>query len=240
LVWKYNNTNYHNERSVATAKTGWSFVAQIRPWMPPELSSLVWFACDDSSTAPRVPVYSSSKTISHAYGGHGAQDGVLTPLLKFDLTKAFWVQNMVSNFAYYRYNDVYPVLRRKIDAIERDFVEKVSIADQRAMSLYREKGVDNAVNYVTLFSVNAGNKLHQAWMDFYGELFVRFRDYYTIVPKKGEPVCGCEAKEPGLSDVMKQRIVHETGEHYKVVDDAGGRPDVIFGETAPNKQISVD
>lgn len=28
-------TRYHNERSIATAKTGWSFVAEIRPHMPP-------------------------------------------------------------------------------------------------------------------------------------------------------------------------------------------------------------
>jgi dipeptidase len=114
LVWTYNASLYHNERSIATPKTGWSFVAQARPRMPPELSALLWFCVDDSSTAPRVPVYASSTRIASPYAGKGSQDGVVTPLLKFDLSKAFWVQNMVSNFCYYRWKDVYPIVRFKM------------------------------------------------------------------------------------------------------------------------------
>jgi len=225
LVWSYENhhnetTLYHNERSIATAKTGWSFVAQIRPWMPRELSALSWFACDDSSTSPRVPVYGSSRSISSAYSGKGAQDGVTTPLLKLDLTKAFWVQNMVSNLAYFRYRDIYPVLRAKIDSVQDEMTAKVFISDKRALDLYQKEGAEKAVDYATLVSINAGNALHSAWMNFYGELFVRFRDFYSIVPKEDEPVCGCEAREPGLSDVMKRRIIQETGQHYEVGSDA--------------------
>jgi dipeptidase len=226
LSWTYNGTMYHNERSVATPKTGWSFVAVVRPWMPAELSSLTWFASDDSSTAPRVPVYSSSVVIPKAYAGKGSQDGVVEPILKFDLTKAFWVQNMVSNFAYFRWNDIYPVVRRKIEALQLDFEKKVSMVDQRAVELYNEKGVDEAVKYLTLFSVNAGNKLHEMWFEFYGELFVTFRDFYTILAKENSPGCGCQAIEPGLSSETKARVVKETGNHYKVMGGSEDHPDL--------------
>jgi dipeptidase len=163
---------YHNERSVATAKTGWTFVAQVRPYMPAPLSALIWFACDDSSTVPRTPVYASSTAIAPPYAGSGSQDGAFSPLLDFDLGKAFWVQNMVSNFAYYRWSDVYPVLRQRIDSIQQDFMAKVTMADERALELYKDgssaQDVENAIQFVTQFSVNAGNKLHQDWIQFYG------------------------------------------------------------------------
>lgn len=217
LVWEFNATKYHNERSIATAKTGWNFVAQVRPWMPPEISALIWFAVDDSSTSFRTPVYGSATAVPKPYAGKGAQDGVTTPLLTFDLRKAFWVQNMVSNFCYARWKDVYPVVRRKIDSLQQELLDQTALVDQVALKTYKEQGSAKAVAYVTQFGCNMGMRLHRNWMDFYGELFARFRDYYTIVPKEGEPVCACQALEPGLSDDAKRRIVEETGDHYKVV-----------------------
>lgn len=238
LEWQYQNVTYHNERSVATSKTGWNFVGQVRPWMPASLSALLWFACDDSSTSPRVPVYGSSTRISPAYAGMGPQDGVVSPLLKLDLTKAFWVQNMVSNLAYYRWKDIYPILRQKIDQLQSELAQKVAIADERAMTAYDEDGVDAAVSYVTSFSYDVGNTVHQLWMDFYGELFVQFRDFYTIVPKEGDALCGCEAKEPGLSEIAKKRIVEETGDHYKVVKDDKAVP-ILRGDRGGLEQSNV-
>merc|ERR1711937_141645 len=57
LEWSYNDVSYHNERAVATQQTGWNFIAQIRTDKPEPISSVLWFAVDDSSTSPRYPVY---------------------------------------------------------------------------------------------------------------------------------------------------------------------------------------
>lgn len=229
LVWNYRNTTYHNERSIATPRTGWNFIAQLRTQMPRELSVLIWFAADDSSTSPRAPVYASSKRLSKAYYGKGSQDGVKSPLLKLDLTKAFWIQNMVSNFAYYRWNDVYPVLRRKIDSLQDELLQQVVRIDEKAIEVYKTKGPDSAVDYVTQFTVKAGNNVQRIWTDFYGELFVRFRDFYNIVADDNDPLCGCVGTEAGLSDAMKRRIVSETGDHYKVLEDQNRIP-ILRGE----------
>jgi dipeptidase len=224
LEWTYGGQSYHNERSVATAKTGWNFIAVVRPWMPTALSTILWFACDDSSTAPRVPVYASSTRIAPPYQGKGSQDGVVTPLLTFDLDKAFWVQNMVSNFAYYRWMDMYPVLQNKLRQVHEYHAAQLYGADQAAMFLYDNDGVDTAIEYVTQFGYDAGIALHEDWKRFYGELFVRFRDLYDIVPKPNEPVCNCEAKEPGMSEAVKKRIVDETGDRYKVIQQHQHHP----------------
>jgi dipeptidase len=230
LVWEHDDKKYHNERSIATPKTGWNFVAQVRPWMPPPLAALVWFGVDDSSTSPRTPVYGSIQKIPPAYAGKGSQDGVVTPLLEFDITKAFWVQQMVSNFCYGRWNDVYPVVRNKIDTIQQELLEKVAMIDQTALQLYKENPQD-AIDHVTRFSVHTGQSLTKKWLGFYGELLVQFRDFYNITPKEDEPVCGCQATEIGMSDQVKQRIVEETGDHYKVLGDTSpSEHHVLFGE----------
>ena len=222
LEWSYKGKQYHNERTIALSKTGWNFVAQMRPWMPPELGAMQWFGVDDSSTSPRFPVYGSSRQLSQAYYGKGPQDGVKSPILDFDLTKAFWVQNMVSNFAYFRWSDVYPIVRSKIEIVQAEFMDDVVSCDRGALALYKNKGPAAAVAFVSDFGVNAGDSLHAEWLKFYGKLFVRFRDFYEIVPNEDKPDCGCEVKETGMTDEWKQRIVHETGNHYHVADHKNG------------------
>jgi dipeptidase len=96
-TWYYEGQQYVNECSVSMEKTGWNFVAQIHPFMPVELSTLLWFGVEDSSTSPRFPVYSLSTKLSSAFYGRGKQDGVYPPLMTLDMNKAFWVQNMESN-----------------------------------------------------------------------------------------------------------------------------------------------
>ena len=222
LQWEFKGRKYHNERSVGTQQTGWNFIAQMRPWMPPQLSALVWFGVDDSSTAPRVPVYGSSTSVSPAYGGKGCQDGVQQPLLSFDLTRAFWVQNMVSNFVYSRWDDAYPILRVKIDEVQANLSKEVAMIDNLALKLYNEEGPEAAVELVTEFGIKTGNNLHADWLHFYGELFVRYRDFFVIEPDETNPSCGCQVKEAGLSEKWKERIISETGTHYEIKETAQG------------------
>ena len=229
LTWEYQDRTYFNERTVAIERTGWSFVAQLRRHMPQELSVLLWFAADDSSTAPRLPVYAASTAIAAPYAGKGTQDGVPGPILKFDLTKAFWVQNMVSNLCYSRWKDAYPMVRQKIDDLYEYHSQRVEEIDERAKNLYDAGDIPGAIDLVTNFSVQSGEALHKTWMDFYGELFARFRDFATIVPDPTDTRCGCQVQEPGLSEETKRRIVLETGGHYEVGDSSPEGPTLRLG-----------
>mmetsp|Transcript_487 Transcript_487/g.833 ORF Transcript_487/g.833 Transcript_487/m.833 type:complete len:641 (+) Transcript_487:103-2025(+) len=221
LTWKYQDVSYHNERAVATQQTGWNFVAQIRLNMPRSVASVLWFAVDDSSTSPRFPVYGCSTAVSDAYYGKGTQDGVPAPLLKFDLSKAFWVQNMVSNLVYTRWSDSYPIVREKIDMIQKSFEDELYFLDEQILAHYDHggKNVEEILRLATSFSVQAGDRLHKEWMMFYGELFARFRDFYTVEKDPSDPVCNCKVKEHEISDDWKERIVKETGDKYQCNDD---------------------
>ena len=207
---------YVNERAIATASTGWNFIAQIRLFMPVELSTVLWFSVDDSSTSPRFPVYSSSKALSDAFHGFGEQDGVREPLLAFDLTKAFWVQNMVSNFVYFRYKDAYPVLKNELDTIHKNFTVKLQHVDEEALNLIQKGLVDEALTKVTEFGVQAGDSIHEHWLRFYGELFVQFRDYVTFEKRGKNSGSKWRMNRVGYDEEWKGRIVLESGDHFRL------------------------
>jgi len=227
LTWEYNDVAFHNERAVATQQTAWNFIAQIRLNVPPPIASVLWFAVDDSSTSPRYPVYGCSTAVSLAYAGNGTQDGVPSPLLSFDIGKAFWVFNMVSNLAYTRWSAAYPLIQDKIQTITNSFQEEVSYLDEQLSAQYDVGNVHEMVRLATAFSVQSGDRLHKEWMEFYGALFARLRDFYVIEEDSTDPICNCKVEEQGFPETWKERIVEETGTKYKCEDD-GVVPDLIL------------
>ncbi|KAL3917979.1 MAG: hypothetical protein SGILL_004457 [Bacillariaceae sp.] len=148
------------------------------------------------------------------YAGKGTQDGVSFDIFNFDLEKAMWVQQLLSNFAYARWNDAYPVIRKKIDAIQARFMEEVARADVKALAAYKEDGPSEMVKMLTYFTVISGETLHEEWKTFFGEVFTRFRDFSVITPADNSR--GFDIDSPGLSNEAKRRIVMETGTHYEV------------------------
>ena len=144
---------------------------------------------------------------------------------------------MVSNLAYWRWDDAYPIVRSKIDDIQERLQSQVIDVDAAALAAYLGTSPTAAVEIVTEFGVLAGEKLHEEWLEFYGDLFVRFRDFSTIIPKADNAKCGCEVEQPGLSDENKDRIVEETGTHYEIppesvptfmsFDEKGGKASIM-------------
>ena len=235
LTWSHNDILYHNERAVATQQTGWNFIAQIRLNKPAPISSLLWFAVDDSSTSPRYPVYGCSRNVSVAYEGKGTQDGVPSPLLSFDMQKAFWIQNMVSNFVYSRWADAYPFLQNKLATVHVHFKKEVQIIDEQLMAVYDPNDLSWTIDHATRFSVEAGDWLHKEWTAFYGQLFAKYRDYFIIEEDQNDPVCNCKVNENGFSDDWKATIVEETGDHYKCLD-----PDTVPDFLGTNNDEEVN
>jgi hypothetical protein len=207
--------------------------------MPPPIASVLWFAVDDSSTSPRYPVYGCSTSVSDAYSGKGTQDGVPAPLLKFDLGKAFWIQNMVSNLVYTRWSDAYPLVREKIGVIQKSFQDELHYLDEQLLAHYQRGNLDEMIRLATDFSVQAGDRLHKEWMMFYGDLFARLRDFYVVEKDSLDPVCNCQVKERELPDVWKRRIVKETGDKYKYQDD-GSVPDLSAQRLRRSKGLLVN
>lgn len=205
---------YLNERPIATPQTGWNFVAQSRQWMPTALSGLIWFGVDDSGTTVRVPVYGSATKVPETFAGQGAQDGVTPPMMKFNMQSAFYVFNLVANWAYSRWDLIYPDIANAVDQWETTFISQVAEIDKEALVIATDKSMDDAIQHVTDFSVKAGNALVTRWGEFFGELFVKYRDGYVVTPNPDSTACGCNAVSAGYPSAWYDRIVKDTGDHY--------------------------
>jgi hypothetical protein len=121
---------------------------------------------------------------------------------------------MVSNLAYTRWKDAYPIIRAEIDSIHDNFHNDVNMVDQQMLALYEQGQLEEMKNLATEFSVRSGDELHKHWWNMYGKLFARFRDFYVVEEDLSNTACNCKVGEEDFSDSWKERIISETGDRY--------------------------
>ncbi len=99
LTFEVDSVEYCNERPIATQQTGFSFVAQMRSWLPNPIGGVFWFGVDDAAQTVYYPVYCGHADVPEEMAvGNG-------DLLTYSETSAFWTHNWVSNMVYTRYSD---------------------------------------------------------------------------------------------------------------------------------------
>lgn len=86
--------------------------------------------------------------------------------------------------------------------------------DSAAKDVYRTKGAASAVEYVTAYSEREGNELVKEWSQFFGQLFVKYRDGYKIVSDPANQACGCDVQSAPYTQSWYDRIVMDTGMRY--------------------------
>lgn len=219
LVWDtptYAGKSFFNERTIAQSPTGWSIVCQSRASVAKEMAALMWFGIDDSSTSVHFPVYGSVTRVSQGWAGLGPQDGATPPLMTFSLDSAFYVFNLVANWAYSRWEIIYPDVYNRIISKEAAYFDMVAESDKQVAALLASGDKSGAVERMTAFSADIGDQLLKDWFAFFGELFVKFRDGYVTTAAPAVPVCGCQTATQDYQQQWYDRIVADTGDRYLV------------------------
>lgn len=209
LTWTVDGKKYFNERATATQQTGFSFVSQSRSWLPDPIGGIIWFGVDDAASCVYTPLYCAIRRVPKSYAeGNGS-------MMEFSWTSAFWIFNLVSNFAYTRYNIIHPEIYQKQQELEKMFLDEVKIIDQKALELYKQNP-DKAIEFLTEFSVNTADQLVKDWLKFFEYLFVKYMDgnVKTIVPGEKNP----KVEHPGYPESWYRRIVNETGDKFRYIE----------------------
>lgn len=210
LTWDYDGKTYVNERVTVTQQTGFSFVAQMRNWLPDPVGGIFWFGVDDAGSTVYVPFYCGINQVPWSFAeGNG-------DMLRYSDDAAFWVFNRVAHFAYLFYDRVMPDVRKVQDELEGRFAAFVPAVDAAALKLYESDPV-LAREFITDFSVNAGNNTVKRWKELSDFLLVKFLDGNVKQEKEGELLRNpwgypMPPRFPGYPDSWKKRVVEDTGD----------------------------
>lgn len=166
LSFELDGDTYWFARPTATQQTGFSFVAQLRSWLPNPVGGVLWFGVDDAATNLYVPMYCGITEVPLCFKeGNGS-------MVQYSSTSAFWTYNAVANFAYSRYGDMLKDIRKQQKAWEDYFNVLVPAMDKAV------EGMDEtaAREMLTRFSCEQAEQSTAAWKKLGEYLLVKYMD----------------------------------------------------------------
>lgn len=210
LTWELEGKTYVNERATATQQTGFSYIAQMRKWLPAPIGGIMWFGVDDAASTVYMPMYCGITRVPESLAeGNG-------DLLAYSDTAAFWTFSKVSNFTYLRYDLMSQDVRRVQQELETKHLAQVPAIDAAAGSLF-EREPARARELLTDYSAAVATATVASWEELFRYLLVKYIDGNVKKERDGR----FERNEwgfpkppdhPGYPEAWKRRVVEETGE----------------------------
>ncbi len=200
LDWKKNDTLYSFERPISTYNTAFSFVAQLRNYLPDDIGGIAWFGVDDTYTTCYFPIYCSVTSIPEPF--------TKGDINRYSSESAWWAFNFAANFANGRYRDMVNDIRKIQHKTEQQFINNQPSVEEKAMALSKEERIPFLTNY----SDSCGNLVHQRWVGLGNYLVTKYNDGYVKdsigrVRSVGYPPDWLELiikEEPGKYNVIKK------------------------------------
>ena len=207
LTFKVDGKEYFNERPISTQQTAFTFVAQLRSWLPNEIGGVLWFGNDDANMIAYTPVYCASTRQPLCYSTPGAD------AVTFSADNAFWMCNFVSNMIYQRYSQLFPELQAVRDSLEQDYFASQQSVEQHALSLYASDKAA-AIEHLTSYGCDQAQRMLSAWQQLALRIIVKYND--MAVKKEVDGKMLHNVTRPGYPESFARKLVKQTGDLYAV------------------------
>ena len=203
-----------HERSVATTHTAFTFVAQLRSFLPREVGGVIWWGNDDSGMVAYTPVYCSANRVPHCYNDPKAD------AFHFSEESAYWVCNWVSNMVYTRWSLLYPELKQVRDSLQASYFASQADVERRALALLSSDR-DSAITLLTDHGDQLGQQMVKRWREMAWHMIVKYNDGVIRQEENGRykrnssgfrPVL----TRPGMTPKSRHRIHQATGTRLEV------------------------
>lgn len=217
LTYKVDGKEYFNERPTSTQQTAFSYVAQLRSWLPRQIGGVLWFGNDDGNMVAYTPVYCGNTLQPECYNTKGAD------AVTFSMKNAFWVCNWVSNMVYPRYSLMFGSLKSVRDSLETSYFSAQAEIERKAMVLYDENP-SLAIDFLTDYSIDKAQQMIDRWRQLGTYLIVKYNDMAIKPDEDGrfirtETGLGATVERPGFPENVAREIVKSSGDRYAVPEE---------------------
>jgi dipeptidase len=201
MTWEVDGGHYVHERAISTQQTGFSFVSQMRSWLPAPIGGIHWIGFDDTYSTVYTPIYCGVREVPKSFGiDAGNFDS-------FNWDSAFWVFNFVANWAYSRYSDMIVDIQTVQNELESKFLADQPEIERHAQKLHEKSPVE-ARAFLTEYSVTQGDMVTARWKRLGEHLLWKYLDGNVRDTQKG-------VNHPKYPDAWYRHIVRDHGDAIK-------------------------
>ncbi len=214
LSFKYEGKEYFNERPISTFQTAFTFVAQLRDFLPNPMGGVMWFGTDDANMVVYTPVYCCTTEIPECYSAKNADP------VTFSWKSSFWVFNWVSNMIYPKYSLVVDDMKRIQSELESKIYEKSKDVEREALAVLKSSP-KYAMQLLNDFTCSSAEETLSEWKKFGEFIIVKYNDLVVKPEKNGcfertETGLGATVKRPGYPKEYIKQILQQTGDKYLI------------------------
>ncbi|WP_337746030.1 C69 family dipeptidase [Hallella sp.] len=214
LYYEVNGKKYFNERPTSTQQTGFSYVSQMRSWLPRQIGGVLWFGNDDGNMVAYTPIYCGNTVPPECYDTPGAD------AVTFSMKNAYWVCNWVSNMVYPRYSLMFPSLKAVRDSLDQSYFAQQEEVEARAVELCKTSE-EEAVKYLNTYSNTKAQQMLERWKELAFYLIVKYNDMAVKPDQNGKFLrtkegLGATVKRVGSAAAFQKKLAETTGDKFLV------------------------
>ena len=211
LYYKVDGKKCFNERPSSTQQTAWSYVSQMRSWLPRQMGGCFWFGNDDGNMVAYTPVYCSMTRRPECYNTPGADD------VTFSLKNAYWVENWVSNMVYPRYSMLFPSLQQVRDSLQQAYFSQQPKIEAQAKDLEPTE----MQRFLNDYSIRQAQQMLERWRQLAFYLVVKYNDMAVKPDENGRFLrtkygLGERVARPGFSSSYGRQVLEHSNNKYLV------------------------
>lgn len=206
---------YMHERAIGTQQTGFTFVAEMRGWLPREVGAKTWFGVDDAASALYVPIYNNVKEVPECLRvGNG-------DLLEYSETSLFWMTSRVAQQRYARWSDISVDVEAVRDSLFDRWDAQEKELDARIVALLNDGKSYEAMAQLTAYCSQEANDATSCYRKLETYLLVKYLDGNVKREKDGkfertEWGVPASPRQPRYSEDYYRAIVNQRGDELRV------------------------
>ncbi len=205
LTFEIDGKKYCWERPISTQQTCFSFVSQSRNWLPDPVGGIVWYGVDDSYLTCYFPLYCGIDALPQSFQTGGIE--------RFAWNDAWWVFNLVSNYANLKYSTITPEIIAVQKELESHFLALQPAIDKTAAEL-ASSNPTLCKDYLTDVSVMSGEKVTARWKRLAEDIFTKYNDGY-VRDKDGK------YPNVGYPEKWLRRVIQERPNQFLLPEEEG-------------------
>lgn len=153
-------------RPIAVQYCAYSFIVQLRDWLPDEIGGRIWFGLDVPRLSPRIPIYAGNLSLPESFYVCG-QD-------HFSTESAMWAFRRANRLAMVNWGQGKEVIEPVVMEFEEKAFDEVGYIEKKAAELHKEDPM-LAREFLTRYSNGFARAAVNRWWDLGDELWVKFR-----------------------------------------------------------------
>ena len=145
------------KRGVAMSWCSYSFVAQLRGWMPDEIGGILWLSVENPGESPRIPVYSGCTQMPKCFNrcGHGG----------YNEETALWRYRKANKLAQVNWGACKDVVYGNVLRYEEKAMTELPELEKRVEKLLKKDNKDEAIKELNQYTADFEAATANTWKE---------------------------------------------------------------------------